>query len=71
MELTDYLTRCDLVAILRGVTPDAVVAIGEVLAEAGFAAIEVPLNSPDPIESIRRLAARFADRHHGVWRHAA
>ena len=62
MELTDYLTRCDLVAILRGVTPDAVVAIGEVLAEAGFAAIEVPLNSPDPIESIRRLAARFAGR---------
>ncbi len=62
MELTEYLTRCDLVAILRGVTPDAVVAIGEVLVEAGFTVIEVPLNSPDPIESIRRLAARFGER---------
>ena len=62
MELTEYLTRCDLVAILRGVTPDAVVAIGEVLVEAGFTVIEVPLHSPDPIESIRRLAARFGER---------
>ena len=62
MELTEYLTRCDLVAILRGVTPDAVVAIGDVLVEAGFTVIEVPLNSPDPIESIRRLAARFGER---------
>ncbi len=43
-------------------TPDAVVAIGEVLADAGFAIVEVPLNSPEPIQSIRRLAARFGDR---------
>ena len=52
-----WLDRLPLVAILRGVTPDEVVGIGGALVEAGFAIIEVPLNSPDPLESIRRLAA--------------
>ncbi len=52
-----YLARLPLVAILRGVTPDEVVPIGEALVAAGFAIVEVPLNSPEPIESIRRLAA--------------
>lgn len=51
-----------LVAILRGVTPDAVEAIGDVLVAAGFRAIEVPLNSPDPLESIGRLQKRLGDR---------
>ncbi|WP_058910944.1 2-dehydro-3-deoxy-6-phosphogalactonate aldolase [Entomohabitans teleogrylli] len=45
----------NLVAILRGVRPDEVCAIGEALAEAGFEAIEVPLNSPEPFHSIERL----------------
>ncbi|ODP38843.1 2-dehydro-3-deoxy-6-phosphogalactonate aldolase [Sphingomonas turrisvirgatae] len=53
---------CPLIAILRGVTPDEVVPIGEALIGAGFALIEVPLNSPDPIESIARLAAAAGDR---------
>lgn len=55
MSLDAYLDRMPLIAILRGVTPDDVVPIGRALAEAGFAVIEVPLNSPEPIESIRRL----------------
>ena len=55
MTLHDYLDRLPLIAILRGVTPDEVVPIGRALAAAGFSIIEVPLNSPDPIESIRRL----------------
>ncbi len=50
-----YLERLPLVAILRGVTPAAVVPIGRALVDAGFAVIEVPLNSPRPLESIRRL----------------
>ncbi len=61
MELTDWLERCPLIAILRGVTPDEVLDIAAALHEAGVAIIEVPLNSPDPIESISRLVARFGD----------
>ena len=53
---------CPLIAILRGVTPDEVVPIGEALIGAGFTLIEVPLNSPDPIESIARLVAAAGDR---------
>ncbi len=62
MALRDWLERCDLVAILRGVTPEEVVPIGEALAEGGFAVVEVPLNSPRPVESIRRLVAHFGER---------
>jgi 2-dehydro-3-deoxyphosphogalactonate aldolase len=61
-KLTDWLARCPLIAILRGVTPDEVVAIGEALHDAGIAIVEVPLNSPEPIESIRRLVQRFGGR---------
>lgn len=50
-----------LVAILRGVTPDEIVPVAGVLVEAGFEAIEVPLNSPDPFDSIERLQAGFGD----------
>lgn len=56
-----HFAELPLIAILRGVTPDAVVAIGRVLVDAGFRLIEVPLNSPDPIESIRRLAAALGN----------
>lgn len=54
--------RCPLVAILRGVRPDEVEDIGEALVDAGFTLIEVPLNSPNPLNSIARLAARVGDR---------
>lgn len=49
------LDEVPLVAILRGVTFDRIVAIGEILFAAGIRAIEVPLNSPDPFDSIARL----------------
>ena len=55
------LACCPLVAILRGVTPEEVEGIGGALIEAGFTTIEVPLNSPDPLDSIARLARRFGD----------
>jgi 2-dehydro-3-deoxyphosphogalactonate aldolase len=46
---------CPLIAILRGVAPDEVVAHGAALYEAGFRIVEVPLNSPDPLASIAAL----------------
>jgi 2-dehydro-3-deoxyphosphogalactonate aldolase len=51
-----------LIAILRGVEPDDAVAIGQILIEAGFRAIEVPLNSPEPLRSIAALAGAFGER---------
>jgi 2-dehydro-3-deoxyphosphogalactonate aldolase len=56
-----YLDRLPLVAILRGVTPDEVVEVSSALVDAGFAIVEVPLNSPRPLESIERLHAKFAE----------
>jgi len=53
---------CPLIAILRGVRPDEVEEIGEALVGAGYTLIEVPMNSPDPLESVSRLALRFAGR---------
>ncbi|WP_204114456.1 2-dehydro-3-deoxy-6-phosphogalactonate aldolase [Shimia biformata] len=49
-----------IIAILRGVTPDEVTALAETLIEEGIDRIEVPLNSPDPLKSIERLASRFS-----------
>lgn len=54
--------RMPLIAILRGVKPDEVEAIGEALVNAGFTLIEVPLNSPDPLDSIARLARGLEGR---------
>ena len=60
--LRTYLDQCPLVAIIRGVTPDDAEAIGDAIFEGGIRIIEVPLNSPDPLKSIERLAKRFGER---------
>ena len=64
MDLRAALSYCPIAAILRGVKPDAIDAIGDALIEAGVTVIEVPLNSPQPFESIKRLAARHG--HHAL-----
>jgi 2-dehydro-3-deoxyphosphogalactonate aldolase len=64
MDLRAALSYCPIVAILRGVKPDEIDAIGDALIEAGVTVIEVPLNSPKPFESIKRLADRHA--HHAL-----
>ncbi len=62
MTFDEMLKELPLVAILRGVKPDEVETIGEVLVEAGFRCIEVPLNSTEPLASIARLRRRFDGR---------
>lgn len=51
-----------LVAILRGITPAECLAITGALIDGGITQIEVPLNSPDPLDSIARMAERFGAR---------
>lgn len=54
--LVQALRQCPLVAILRGIEPREAVAVGRALFDAGFRVLEVPLNSPLPLESIAALA---------------
>ena len=58
-KFTAALAHCPLVAILRGLEPQEARSIGEALVQAGWRLIEVPLNSPRPMESIATLAAAF------------
>lgn len=57
-----WFARMPVVAILRGLVPDEALAIGTALVEAGIHILEVPLNSPDPLRSIRLLADGLKDR---------
>ena len=58
----ETLDALPLIAILRGLTPEEAPAVGDALVEAGFRVLEVPLNSPRPLDSIRILADRFEGR---------
>jgi len=62
LQLSQALDACPLVAILRGVQPKEVVQVADVLLDAGFTLIEVPLNSPDPLHSIANMAKHFGDK---------
>ena len=59
--LRPYLDECPLVAIVRGIRPDEVEAIGAAIQQAGIRIIEVPLNSPEPLKSIELLAKKFGE----------
>jgi len=61
-KLENWFAKMPVVAILRGVQPEEVLDIGEALYSAGIGIIEVPLNSPDPLTSIKRLAQAMGDR---------
>lgn len=62
MTLDGALAECPVVAILRGVQSDEVLDHAQALFAAGVRAVEVPLNSPDPLDSIGRLAGAYGDR---------
>jgi len=60
--LLQYLDPLPLVAVLRGITPEEIPAVGAALVDAGFRVLEVPLNSPRAFDSIRLLADRHGPR---------
>jgi 2-dehydro-3-deoxyphosphogalactonate aldolase len=60
--MREHLKDLPLIAILRGITPAEAGPVGLALAEAGFRIIEVPMNSPQPLHSIERLARALGDR---------
>ncbi|MEO3470505.1 2-dehydro-3-deoxy-6-phosphogalactonate aldolase [Roseomonas sp. CAU 1739] len=62
MSLAPWIDACPIVAILRGIRPEEVEGIGAALLSEGLNILEVPLNSPNPLESIRRLHAAFGER---------
>ena len=61
-EFRRHFAECPLVAIIRGVKPAEAADIAGAIYEGGIRIIEVPLNSPDPFESIRIIADQFGDR---------
>lgn len=62
MNLRDALGEMPLVAILRGIEPGEAVPVAAALVRQGFRVIEVPLNSPDPLLSIRSIVDDFGDK---------
>lgn len=62
MDLDKAMAECPLAAILRGITPGECEGVGSALIAAGIRIIEVPLNSPDPLDSVHILADRFGER---------
>ena len=59
MTFQEQARRCPVVAILRGITPEEMLPVCETLRAAGIRLLEVPLNSPDALESIRRAAEKY------------
>jgi 2-dehydro-3-deoxyphosphogalactonate aldolase len=66
MTLEDALAEMPIVAIIRGVTPGEVEGVADALYSAGIRVIEVPMNSPDPLVSIKRLTAFARPIVHGA-----
>lgn len=61
-DLDNALRALPLIAILRGLRPEESVPVAGALLRCGFRIIEVPLNSPDPLTSIRAIVDAFGDR---------
>jgi 2-dehydro-3-deoxyphosphogalactonate aldolase len=62
MNFEDSFRQMPIIAILRGVKPTEAVTIAEAVFESGIRVIEIPLNSPEPLASIRRVADAFSGR---------
>lgn len=60
-DVENYFSQSPLIAILRGIRPDEIIGYAKAIVDAGWRCIEVPLNSPSPLESIRILRDCFGD----------
>ena len=60
--LSAWLNKCPVIAILRGIETSEVEEVFSALLDAGVVIAEIPLNSPEPMTSIRRAAELFAGR---------
>lgn len=60
--IRDAIAKTPLIAILRGLEPASALPVADVLVGAGFRVIEVPLNSPEPLDSIARIAGRHGEQ---------
>jgi 2-dehydro-3-deoxyphosphogalactonate aldolase len=61
-DLRPWLKDLPLIAILRGITPVDAEAAVDTLEAAGWRVVEVPLNSPDALETLKRMVKRAGDR---------
>jgi 2-dehydro-3-deoxyphosphogalactonate aldolase len=59
MTFTQAVSQCGIIAILRGLATSEVEAVGQALVDAGITIAEIPLNSPDPFASIKKMAEMF------------
>jgi 2-dehydro-3-deoxyphosphogalactonate aldolase len=62
MVIREWLSRCPLIAILRGIQTSEVDEVFSELFSAGIVIAEIPLNSPDPLASLRRAVELFGDK---------
>jgi 2-dehydro-3-deoxyphosphogalactonate aldolase len=62
MTFAEAVAECGVIAILRGITAGEVEAVGQALCDAGIRIAEIPLNSPDPFMSIKKMSAAFESK---------
>ena len=62
IDLTTAFATNPLIAILRGLRPENALSVSDILISAGFQIIEVPLNSPDPLDSIHQIAEQYGEQ---------
>jgi 2-dehydro-3-deoxyphosphogalactonate aldolase len=65
-QMSAAMKKCPVVAILRGITPDEVVEVCQALADGGIGLIEITMNSPEALKSIKLAADYFADSAVGI-----
>ncbi len=59
MNFAEAVSHCGIIAILRGITTSEVEAVGQALVDSGIRVAEIPLNSPDPFTSIKKMGDAF------------